>query len=267
MKTFVKHFESPSEMLTYLDANSTRTSRKGFGLADTFTKSQFLAGDMVLVKEAEAYIEQLETVLPDTLKGEWHSDVFGPVISIPDYLASSPVPFQRMREIESSCAPVRVVVSLTSSGGIRPEVLRKRGVVILALLMKIQAVRPVDLLLHCEMDCDGYERGCGIVSLKVESKPLSVAHALNALANANVARQIMYPCIEAEAEIQNLGGNVGGWPEGFRERATYNMMVKKLMGLNENDIYVPATYITDPVTQNPLGWLQENLKNMIHFEE
>jgi hypothetical protein len=269
MKSFHKHFETITEMEKF-DREHTDGGCSSWGHATYATRQKFLNGDETYVAEAEAYLNRINDTLPETLRNEWHNDVFGPIVSVPDYLSNSPVPFRRERISESSCAPVRIIVSLTSSAGISAEVLRERGIVILALLMKVQQVRPIDLTVYCELDCDGHNTGMGIVSLNIESKPLSIGSALNAMANSDIARQMFYNCIGSESIIRGFKGGRGGWPETFTyggKNIEYFKSVKELFKMTDGDLYIPPTYLTDPIVQNPLGWINENLQKLVHFEE
>lgn len=268
MKSFRLHFNTVTEMVGYNRKHPSNS--RGWGQAPESLCQKFLSGDESYVASAEQYLDKLNDILPETLRNEWHADVFGPVISVPDYLSNSPLPFRRERVSESSCAPIRIVASLTSSAGVSHEHLKERGIVILALLMKLQQVRPVDLILYCEMDCDGYNTGMGIASLNIESRPLSIAHALVALSDSMIARQIFYNCISAEAINRKFRGSAGGWPEGFvygGNNTKYFEQVKKEFGMTDGELYIPPTYLTDPIVNKPLEWLNENLQKLIHFED
>lgn len=264
MRKFHMHFNTATEMAAYSKAHKVNG---GWGVYSNYEK--FLAGDETYVAQAEAYLSKLNDTLPETLRDEWRSDVFGPIISVPDYLSNSPAPFRREKISESSCAPVRIVVSLTSSAGISHEKLRERGIVILALMMKVQQVRPVDLVLYCELDADGHNRGMGLVSLTMESRPLSIAHTLNAMADSMVARQMFYNAILAEALIRGFKGGRGGWPENFvygGKNVEYFASVKQEFNMTEGELYIPPTYLGDPITTNPLQWINDNLHKLVHLE-
>lgn len=267
MKTIRLNFETATEMNAFNLNNPSGGG--GWGEANNETRRKFIEGDTSEVREAEDLIEKMNDVLPETMRNEWHSDVFGPVVSVPDFLSNSPIPFKRERVAESSCAPVKIVASLTSSTGLSHEVLKQRGIAILALLMKIQLVRPVDLILYCEMGIGRGNYTTGLVTLKMESRPLNIGQALIGLANSNVARQIFYNCIRAEAEKHNTY-MTGAWPREFSyngQNVEYYESIKKEFGMEENDVYIPPTFLTDMIIKNPVAWLNENLQKLVHFED
>src|SRR5271170_4627332 len=67
-------------------------------------------GDESLVPRAEKLLEEIEASFPETLVKQFMPHVFGPVISVPDYLAGTPTPFRHQKDTETIAAPLKLVV-------------------------------------------------------------------------------------------------------------------------------------------------------------
>ena len=272
------YYESPEELIKdYQKHGSPRGTfygeMTGQPLVDTILK-----GDERLVSDAEKFLEQIEAQVPDTLNKELMPYVYGPILSVPDYLTGVPTPFRRHQLVESTTAPIKLVVALTSSGGVSPRDLKTRGLAITALVMKLQAVRPVDIIVYSEMDAvnskeyfnnnrevSGHSwtpsRGRSILAVKLESRPLSIAHAINMLSNSGIPRNLMY-----RLSVAKHGSSGNYWPEDWRTPA-YDKWVREQFQAEENDIFVPATFLRDEIVHNPVGWINSNLSKLGYIAE
>src|SRR5208282_4790644 len=122
-----------------------------------------------------------------------------------------------------------------------------------ALVMKLQSVRPVDIVVYSKLDASRsserfnnnrnahgswtFSTGRSLAAVKLESRPLSLAHAINLLSNSAVYRNMFYP-------MQRVRHGSGGyWPEDWRT-AAYDQWVRDKFQAEENDIFVPATSST-----------------------
>jgi hypothetical protein len=256
------YFESTQQIVEFTKTHSMiRTFHGNWRSA----VESFQQGDEGLVQAAEAKMSELMDHTYSTVGKEWRPHVFGPVVSVPDYLTSTPTPFRHQKEVESTTTPIRIVASITSSAGISAAYLQTRGIAISALVMKLQAIRPVDLIVYTEQDGShsGQLPGCGIVAFKVESRPLSLAHAINALANPNIARELFY---SINSTVCNR--HYGGWPAGFRT-PYYEKLKAELFQMDpDTDIAVPAVHMQDSdVLRDPTKWINDNLERLGYSEE
>ena len=101
-------------------------------------------GDDSFVSHAEALLEKIEGEVDS--HAEWVPSIYGAYPVVPEFLAGSPSSMWRGTR-PSDASPVAVWVDLTCSGGFSAKDMEKRGTAILALVMKLQAIRPVDLYL------------------------------------------------------------------------------------------------------------------------
>ena len=255
------YFETLQQMVEFTKTNYHRMVRTFHGQWEQAVKS-LQQGDETLVRDAEAKMNDLMDHTYSTVGKEWQPNVYGPIVSVPDYISGSPTHFRHQKDTESTTTPIRIVASITSSAGISREYLRTRGIAISALVMKLQAIRPVDLIVYTEQDGPrdgGLLSGSGVVALKVESRPLSLAHAINMLANSDIARELFYSINSTTA-----GHHYGGWPQGFRELGTYEKAKAELFQMDpDTDIAVPSVHMKDTdVLNNPTKWINDNLERL-----
>jgi hypothetical protein len=216
-----------------------------------------LSGDESLVPEAEKILLSLSNSL-ESVGPFWEPDVFGSVVSIPAYLANVPNPFRRNKHIVSDVSPVRIFVGMVCSGGISEAIMRKRGITIMALAMQLQKIRPVEVIIYNETEAGGRRGGIArdyLNTIRLESRPMSLAHTINAFANIPFTRQLSYG-------LAWMHGFTGGWPNGYdgaKPSPEYRVWRNGILGITEHDILIESTYYGDPITEDPITWINEHL--------
>ena len=177
-------FDSIESFVKTADAKVPLANRdigtKHFFGGDTFSSAveKALYGDDRCVAEAERMIEGFTVSAPDTAMFKTVRSPFGGRVSVSDYLAGSPTLMRRRVKQVSDVAPVKMVVSLASSWTIPAKEMTRRGTAVLALLMQLQKVRPVELFLLLEVAGTDRNDGAGPAHyqlIRVESKPLNIS--------------------------------------------------------------------------------------------
>jgi len=242
-----KTLQSQGAYVPFLDQRVDETVRKA------------LEGDAALVPEAEKLMNLLESSVPETLQPTWRSDVYGPVLSVPDYLTGIPTPFRRMHEAESESAPIKIFVGMMSSAGISARDLKTRGVTIAALVMKLQVIRPVDIVMFTEWGFDDIS-GTYNIMCPLESRPLSLAHLVNVLADAYFFRQFMHTIAFKDGVRRG-----GPWPINYTSKE-YSAQRAKTLSATSNDLVIPSTYTGDEIIRNPVKWINDNLTKLAVLE-
>jgi len=247
----IREFRSYFEFLQYAE-----TLGQGYFLGDFGAELKTAqVGNPALVKFAESMFEEIEEKMPETLGMKFFPSPFGAYVNVPEYLSGSPTPMRAMSLTRSTSATVRVIVSLSFSGW-RNEQLLTRGVASLALAMKLQQFRPVSLLVFDEnpmisrLSQNDPHKGVQILLVPIESRPLDLAMACNALANPNFARGLLYYLSIKDAGT--LGQNP---PEA----------VIRTLGITGDDVYLPpVTEYTDrKVVDHPVEWVNDELRRII----
>jgi|HubBroStandDraft_1064217.scaffolds.fasta_scaffold125911_2 hypothetical protein len=254
-KNIVHQFESLHSLVSYVKSLPLKSAFEGHNGSLDKTAEITLRGDETLVSKAEKLMSELEAKI-ETNSTSLEADVFGPVLSIPDYLANTPTPFRRLKTVISDVSPVRIFVGIACSGGLSPEEMERRGVAIMALAMALQAIRPVDVILYSEHGDDARVSDL-LYTVTLESRPMSLAHSINAIANVNVARHLTMGIASNE-------GWSGHWPKGYSGRKPtpeYKVWRTDVLGITNQDIVLESPFYADEVINNPIAWINKHLGN------
>lgn len=207
-------------------------------------------GDESLVRQSEELLNQLMDVTTEIQANRWTPNPYGAYPVVPEYLAGTPNCMRHLTMVDADLPPTTVYVCLGASAAIRHEALIKRGVAILALVMKLQAIRPIELVV---MSGD-YSLGTAVV-IKINTKPLDLATACFALADPSFLRVVTFSVL---AEMQNnkyIGAvvPVSVW--------------KELLDIQETDLVIPGVVSEheDPII-DPVKWINEQLARFQHGE-
>lgn len=253
----VRQWDSLTEVINcYKSQNAYSVAHKSDfypGSSDAIDKiMQTIAnGDESLVPEAEKLMDSLEVAL-ETVGRIWQSDVSGQVLSVPDYLANVPTTFRRMKETVSDVSPIKLYVSSSCAWYITPDQMQRRGVAIMALAMKLQAIRPVEVYLLTEL---GTNYNDILYSARLESRPISLAHCVNVLANVNVGRVILNGIARTEGfDYKNSSGyNVSTPTKGYEKwRAS-------VLGITESDLVIGRVARDSEILDDPIAWINSHL--------
>jgi hypothetical protein len=220
----------------------------------SFSEARRLAtvGDDSYVKKAEALINQLDVDAPITKAFASIHSPYGGRVNLGDWLVGSPTPMRRRVRVSSDIGPIKIIVSTTCSAGIDAEVMEKRGAAILALLLKLQQVRPVQLYLLAELH--GEQDGWHYQLIRIESQPLAVGVAAFGLCHVAFARQLTY------SYARHVDGFNGGWPSDYsRSKTRYAANRAERLGLTDNDLIIPEAHLDDELIQEPLEWIKKRL--------
>ena len=206
-------------------------------------------GDDAYAPMADKLLDEIMDLAEGSPVREWTPGVMGAYAVIPEAIMGFP---QSMRALSPAgeLSPVKIVVSTTCSAGIDREIMTRRGVAILALLMKLQAVRPVELSILVEGEMNG--RGNLFQLITVDTKPLSIAHACFALANAGFARQLTY------SQMRRYHDWRGKFPEAHNTPG-YDALVREHCEMTPEDLWIRAAHLSDPMIDNPVAWVNREL--------
>ena len=146
-------------------------------------------GDEAYAAMADKLLDQLQDLSEGMPVREWTASPIGAYPIVPEVLSGMPA-CMRILSPSGELTPVKVVISSTSSGAVSKETMTKRGVAVLALIQKLQVIRPVELYILVEGN-DEHVRDDLFQMIRVDTKPLSVAHACFALANVGDRKSVV----------------------------------------------------------------------------
>jgi len=200
-------------------------------------------GDASQVPRAEKLLDQLMTDSVEVMTPMWEASVWGAYPSVPDFLSGHPQPMRALVPQVAEKAPIKIWVDLASSAGVTLEELERRGITILALLLKLQQTRPVDLVL-----CYGApSNGVGMV-LPWQTRPMDLSTTCAMLCSGTLTR---YPLM---AVLRHKSRDLIGM--GLRSEAH----MREFFSIPEGDLCIGRMDISDyDFRDNPLGWINRQL--------
>jgi hypothetical protein len=253
----------------YLDAG-LRGKQGVYGGSDWFNNESeadslrlALTGDTSLVQRAEAILWQFEQQI-ETPKPEWHRSVAGPMVNVPDVLAGRPTCMRRLAPALNDHSPIEIFVVTNSAGGLSAQILRNRGIAILALVLALSRVRP--LMLYQVAMGNGSRDGTGETLLisHINTTPLDLATACYVLTSAGFARRITYEL------SKKLNGYSYSPPEAFsyNRPEVYELGMIKRIAINpERSILIGRSNKSDPIITMPIAWVRTQVERFTKEQE
>ena len=278
-------FDSVGEMARKFQerygAGGYGTTSTGWYGGETSADSVRLAqeGSDKLVTEAATMLDEFNLAI-ETTGVQRMASPFGAYPIVPEFLTGMPDCMRRNVHVEGESMPLRVVVGLTSSGGITSDQLLRRGTAILAFVMAAAKCRPVQLEVLAALSGCRMENGedYTIVRAAVASAPLDLATACYALTSSGFQRRIGYGLCDALRDGTITGpdgkrygtvGSHGSWQSlkcngRVQSRQyggdAYDKRMRELLDLSDEDIYVPEIFLYDEAINEPLTWIRNRLK-------
>jgi hypothetical protein len=160
---------------------------------------------------------------------------------------------RRQVQASSDRAPIRIVMDLTSSGGVDAAQLVKRGIALLALTMTVSAERPVEL--QAAIGLGGNSSRAYWALVDIPTKPLDLASACFTLASSGLTRGFGYGYLAA------MGAN-GSWPWNIQPNqqfAEFTVRAKAAMGLEARDLFIPPAHVHDELIRDPVAFVKRAL--------
>lgn len=250
----------------YIEKGTTSTSTRmgsswygGENFADTVRLSE--TGDTSLVPEAEAIISRLDAAIETTRRSASRAPA-GMFCVVPDVLAGLPTPMRRMIEEKDLHSPISIISSVNSSASVTAEQLKVRGTTILALVIALARIRPVNL--HMLFIGDGKEGGETIFTAQINTSPLDLATACYVLTSAGFYRRIGF------AIAEHMNRFCGGWPARFNyydQKPYLDHLAKKLSPDPERTLVIGPLHAADPLLSEPLPWINSQIARFTQAEE
>jgi hypothetical protein len=217
--------------------------------ADTLAKAR--RGDTALVPEAERLIAQLAAEI-DVPERPWIADCAGAYPVVPDFLAGMPDCMRRRDTVEHDESPVRIFVCLTSSGSLKAEAMSRRGCAILALVMALSRIRPVELNVF-SVGRRGEKES--VIVAPINTAPLDLATACYVLTSAGFTRRLCYGL----AQKHHFGTGGIKWPERYGADDYLPGLLRRLGGHPETDLIIDAATAWDALISDPVPWINARL--------
>lgn len=223
------------------------------------------SGDPAAVERARGLLDKIFAELPATERADWTPSPAGAYPIVPEFLAGHPEPMRARRIDANASNPVRIWACLTCSAGVTQSTLRKRGAAMMALLLKLAEIRPVELWAVIFMDSPIDAHGEGVIAIRLPSDPLSEAHCAYALTSSGFTRGFGYDYIRAHWKSS------GSWPREFKysgNNRKYLDALKLRLGGELHDLMIePAKASNERITTDPAGWVNDQIRDILAAQE
>lgn len=276
-----REFESPEEYADFFGAASQSTTRSygsswaggtlGYGL------NVLRSGSLNNLEAAQSIMDKIDlTEFMASITTTLQEAMVGFIPSAPAYIAGHPqaMLMREYHETPNLTSPLKVYVETTISGGCSHEQILSRGVAILAFVLAMEVVRPVDLYTVSLLGTGAFGAIC-----KVASRPMDLGRAVFMLTDPVFARQIAFTGAErlSNDATATMGGRMtrysGSWPVMSTPMSgeQYETRMRKICGATGEDIFLKGGHVFDSVMMNnPVQWVQDLVKanskqNLEHF--
>lgn len=199
-------------------------------------------GDKSLVGAAEKLLDQI-SINVETPEREWRTEPVGWFPLVPATIAGHPEDMRRLHHTQSDTNPVTIWTDSTTSAGISSDDMLKRGTAILALVMKLQRVRPVNLI-QCSLFSDK------LLTVKHDTQPLNLATVTYALTNPGFTRRILYHTLQPQDF-----GRVNFSEAKMRQRLGHRV--------KPADLVIPGVMLGDELIKDGVKWVQHQLDRLM----
>ena len=254
----VFRYESLPDFLDSIDDSNVPLSSFRGHLSICEAKKAVHLGVPENIEEAEKNVSELDQFECSTFHQQWQANVAGAFPIVPASISGSPFAMNQKVDVMSEQAPINIYASCCASGVVTKEELRKRGNAILALVMKLSAVRPVNLYVMAELDGFKHQNGgSAIPCVKINTAPLDLPSASFCLSEDSFLRGLIFERCYRE-------GYEGLWAySGNPSNSSWQERIKEELGATSpNDLYIRGAYATDKSINEPMEWLKDRLKEL-----
>lgn len=293
------HFRSASELADWYDAKVKLNGHlngyhpgtsSAWSTAET-GRDDMRNGTLENLDKAQAIVDEL-TLHVDTSRTQWQMDIVGAFPDVPSLLAGVPENMWNMLPDFSDKSPLVVWIGLTSQGNIEQDTLVKRGTALAAFVLAMSNIRQVILRPYVALGGNRFNipdrirsrRGRAyseaeikarkspkpddnvdptenlpddgkraiIISWDIQTSPM-VLSELMTLARPEVTR---YFGIEV---CEQAFGKVAANDTSFHPYTLQERKMREALGVADGDMYLPQITSIDPMINNPVQWVQENV--------
>ncbi len=209
-------------------------------------------GETAHIPEAERILAQVDAGI-EIMAPAWKPSVYGAYPMVPEFLAGAPDCMRVLHDELQDHSPVTVFVASDLSIGVTQAMMLKRGIALLAMVMKLNAERPIKLAMISEnMTRNLAEEH--LIIVEIPTQPLHLATACFALTNRAFAQSLAYPV------CSDTGGSVR-WPSNYDEGSPrWESYLRGKGILGPKDLYFKAAYLLDGEQYtNPVPWVNAQI--------
>ena len=220
-------------------------------------KANLFKGDEKALEESRRILDQVDADGIALASSQWEHAVTGYIPCVPSYLAGSPESMRRLVDYQSDVSPIKIFVSGSVAAGFSGGDMAKRGATILALVRKLQQIRPVSLYFfgaHAGPDNRDATGNCAIPVIQVDTNPMDLTTASYMFGNPGFVRQLTMGWA-------SQWGYDGSFAWGKRGRDMRSALIKHL-GVTDQDLLIDPSFQDShgDITADPVKWVNDQVK-------
>lgn len=265
---------SPEDYLEYLRANERRIKQRhmrastldmhftGLSWDESLGKLQY--GDDALAGRASKIVDKMndENIL-SIGRSIIDTNVVGFMPNVPAVLAGIPNNmFQRtMLETENELAPLSIYIDTSVSAGVSNDEIINRGVAVLAFVMAMNTVRPIDLYVTSTWAFTGVQgTACNVV--KITTNPIDLARATWILTAREYVRRFSFAVTLDIMGKNSYGDSMPpGWHDYSYSGPHWEQCLRQLLSINPQDVVLGGGSIyNEQVRSDPISWVRDMIK-------
>jgi len=209
-----------------------------------------------LVADAEAMLQEINSKV--SLKGlreSWTLAPEGAFPCVPSHLAGSPEAMlqrQRNLKVASQQSTLKVYYSPTVHAGVKPKAILQRGTVVLATVLALSKVRPVELYYYSVT-------GKGDVIIRIQTNPMKLSETAWVITSPGVFRGMSF---KRSSDLFGWEGRRGQWAGGSNVASWKTKVAsqRKALELSEADLLIPGAQMQDMgLLKDPVGYINDLL--------
>jgi hypothetical protein len=275
------YHNSPEEYLEFLRTNARRIRNlhwraeeecddpwAGLAWDGAINKLQF--GDDGLAAEAQKIVDKMndEDIL-SIGRSVIQSDVVGFMPNVPAVLAGIPNNmFTRTNiETENVLAPLSIYIDTSVSSGISNDEILNRGVSVLAFVMAMNTVRPIDLYVTSTWAFSN-KAGTGCNVVKITTMPLDLARATWILTAREYVRRFSFAVTHYICDVDDfMDAMPPGWHDYSYCGPHWERCLRRLLNIDDSAIVLGGGSIFNTkVRSDPVSWVREMIKEHVGKE-
>ncbi len=225
-----------------------------------------LTGDDRLVSKAAALYDLIDSAVEVPMPA-YQPSVYGAYPCVPEVLAGEPQCMRLMKPQYSATSPITIMVATDPACGVNEPMMVTRGIAIIALVMKLNQIRPIKLTLLSENVCGFNPAEEHLIAVDVDTQPLDLATACFAIAGSGWARHLAF------SVVKDLGHRVA-WPS-LHSTDLWIPHLHKIGILQSQDLFIPAARVEGDgdgdlykdIYSNPVAWVNRQVARLTNEEE
>lgn len=208
-------------------------------LSKTEAVAMAATGDVSFARKAEKILERMN--IPTGTGMTWQPSVAGGYVIVPEALIGRPDCMRRKTRTPKAGVPVKVWIDSCMSAGVSRETYNARGVAIMALIMRLNATRPLEVVSY---SLTMYHSEYYLLTTRLETHPLDLSLAGYVIAHPAWQRHLLQ-----SIKVSEWGLNLGvSYPVRDARR--------DLLECGADDIVIAGSDIRDAdMLRNPLEWV------------